>query len=85
VYILALALNPMRARQGVEDDYMLVLSTLAASISLCHSFEITPFPVTNFGHVFAVLVDVLLMLDELVHELVLEIDALVPRCGVRGR
>jgi hypothetical protein len=59
------------AMQGVEDDYIVILCTLAASISFVHSFEIIPFPVTDFGHVLAVLVDVLLMLDKLVHELVL--------------
>jgi len=42
-----------------------------------HSFWVVPFPVPDFRHVLAVLVDVLLVLDELVLELLLQVDALV--------
>lgn len=41
------------------------------------SFGATPLPVPDFRHVLAVLVDVRLVLDELVLELLLQIDALV--------
>ena len=37
----------------------------------------TPFPVADFRHVFAVFIDVLLVLDQLVLELLLQVDALV--------
>ena len=41
------------------------------------SFGVAPLPVPDFGHVLAVLVDVLLVLDKLILELLLQVDALV--------
>lgn len=44
-----------------------------------------PLPVANFQHVLAVLVDVLLVLDQFVLELLLQVDALVADLRAGGR
>src|ERR1039458_2367824 len=54
--------------------------------AVAHSFGVAPFPIPNLRHVFAVLVDVLLVLDQFVLELLLQVDAFVasPRHAVDG-
>lgn len=41
------------------------------------SFAVAPFPIPNFRQVFAVFINVLLVLDQLVPELLLQVNALI--------
>jgi len=54
--------------------------------SLSHSCVLAPLPVPDFRQVFAIFFDVLLVLDKLVLELLLQVDALVagPRQAIDG-
>src|SRR5580698_10573995 len=61
-----------------EFDELGLLSMSAAACSNAGSLlRGSPLPVANFRHVFTVFIDVLLVLDQLVHELLLQVDPLV--------
>src|SRR5664279_2523588 len=62
------------------------LRRTSSSIVLLLRSRLAPLPVADLGHVFAVLVDVQLVIDELVLELLLQVDALVagPRHAIDG-
>jgi hypothetical protein len=64
-----------KSKHAVERVYNCQFPSIAA----WYSFGITPLPIPNFRHIFAVFINVLLMLDELVLELLLQIYALVAR------
>src|SRR5665647_2799541 len=61
----------------VQGKYVsLPAGSSLSTLRVLHSGP-TPLPVSDFRHVFAVLVDVLLVLDKLVLELLLQVDASV--------
>ena len=56
----------------LPPDPLSLLSLLGGRL-----FRVAPLPVSNLRHIFAIFVDVLLVLDQLVFELLLQVDALV--------